>query len=76
MIDDAERPEFDDIVQDLRETIAAAYQVIYADAKKERPEVAASKRSSFQGRSLENHCKHSISQKQAKVNTFRGEARA
>lgn len=76
VIDDAERPEFDDIVQDLRETIAAAYQVIYADAKKERPEVAASKRSSFQGRSLENHRKHSISQKQAKVNTFRGEARA
>ena len=36
VIDDAERPEFDDIVQDLRETIAAAYQVIYADAKKER----------------------------------------
>lgn len=77
VIDDAERPEFDDIVQDLRETIAAAYQVIYADdAKKERPEAGTSKRSSFQGRSLENHCKHSISQKQTKVNTFRGEARA
>ena len=40
VIDDAERPEFDDIVQDLRETIAAAYQVIYADAKKERPEAS------------------------------------
>lgn len=77
VIDDTERPEFDSIVQDLRETIAAAYQVIYADgAKKERPEVAASKRSSFQGRSLENHCKHSISQKQTKVNPYRGEARA
>ena len=77
VIDDTERPEFDSIVQDLRETIAAAYQVIYADsAKKERPETAISKRSSFQGRSLENHCKHSISQKQTKVNTFRGEARA
>ena len=77
VIDDTERPEFDSIVQDLRETIAAAYQVIYADgAKKERPEAATSKRSSFQGRSLENHCTNSISQKQTKVNTFRGEARA
>lgn len=77
MIDDAERPEFDDIVQDLRETIAAAYQVIYADgAKKERPEAGTSKRSSFQGRSLENHCTNSISQKKTNVNTFRGEARA
>ena len=46
VIDDAERPEFDNIVQDLRETIAAAYQVIYADgAKKERPEAGTSKRS-------------------------------
>ena len=77
VIDDAERPEFDDIVQDLRETIAAAYQVIYADdAKKERPEAGTSKRSRPQSRSSENHCKHSISQKQTKVNTFRGEARA
>ena len=74
--DSAERPEFDDIVQDLRETIAAAYQVIYADAKKERPEAGTSKRSRPQSRSSENHCKHSISQKQTNVNTFRGEARA
>lgn len=34
VIDDTERPEFDDIVEDLRETIAAAYQVIYADSTK------------------------------------------
>ena len=77
MIGDAERPEFDDIVQDLRETIAAAYQVIYADgAKKERPEAGTSKRSVSQRKTPENHCKHSISQKQTNVNTFRGEARA
>ena len=77
VIDDAERPEFDNIVQDLRETIAAAYQVIYADgAKKERPEAGTSKRCRPQSRSSENHCKHSISQKQTNVNTFRGEARA
>ena len=60
----------------LRETIAAAYQVIYADAKKERPEAGTSKRSRPQSRSSENYCKHSISQKQTNVNTFRGEARA
>ena len=43
IIDECERPEFDAIVADLRETIAAAYQVIYAaDAKKERPDVGAS----------------------------------
>lgn len=77
VIDDAERPEFDDIVQDLRETIAAAYQVIYADgAKKERPEAGTSKRSVSQRKTPENHCKHSISQKKTNVNTFRGEARA
>ena len=77
VIDDAERPEFDDIVQDLRETIAAAYQVIYADgAKKERPEAGTSKRSCSQRKHPENHCNHSISQKKTNVNTFRGEARA
>lgn len=62
VIDDAERPEFDDIVQDLRETIAAAYQVIYADAKKERPEAGTSKRSRSQ-RNSENHCKAIVPQK-------------
>ena len=77
VIDDTERPEFDSIVQDLRETIAAAYQVIYADgAKKERPEAATSKRSLFQRKDSENHCTNSISQKKAKVNPYRGEARA
>lgn len=77
VIDDAERPEFDDIVQDLRETIAAAYQVIYADgAKKERPEAGTSKRSCSQRKTSENHCNHSISQKKTNVNTFRGEVRA
>ena len=45
MIDEAERPEFDSIVVELRETMAAIYQVIYSGAKKERPEGGASKRS-------------------------------
>lgn len=47
IIDNTERPEFDDIVEELRETMAAIYQVIYSgdDAKKERPDTAMSKRS-------------------------------
>lgn len=47
IIDDKERPEFDDIVLELRETMTAIYQVIYsgAEPKKERPEGGASKRS-------------------------------
>lgn len=76
VIDDAERPEFDDIVQDLRETIAAAYQVIYADgAKKERPEAGTSKRSRSQ-RNSENHCKAIVPQKKRNVKALREEARA
>lgn len=61
VIDDAERPEFDVIVQELRETIAAAYQVIYADGtKKERPDGGTSKRSVSQRFNSENDCKNSI----------------
>ena len=75
VIDDAERPEFDIIVQDLRETIAAAYQVIYADAKKERPEAGTSKRSRSQ-RNSENHCKAIVPQKKRNVKALREEVRA
>lgn len=75
VIDDTERPEFDTIVQDLRETIAAAYQVIYADAKKERPEAGTSKRSRSQ-RNSENHCKAIVPQKKRNVKALREEARA
>lgn len=51
VIDDTERPEFDDIVSELRETMAAIYQVIYSgdDAKKERPDGGTSKRSKGNG---------------------------
>lgn len=76
VIDETERPEFDDIVRDLRETIAAAYQVIYADAKKERPEAATSKRSVSQRKTPENHCKVILQQNRRNVNTLRGEVRA
>ena len=41
----AERPEFDSIVVELRETMAAIYQVIYSGAKRERPDTGMSKRS-------------------------------
>ena len=62
MIDESERSEFDVIVQELRETIAAAYQVIYADGtKKERPDGGTSKRSVSQRFNSENDCKNSIS---------------
>lgn len=62
VIDESERSEFDVIVQDLRETIAAAYQVIYADGtKKERPDGGTSKRSVSQRFNSENDCKNSIS---------------
>lgn len=51
IIDDTERPEFDDIVSELRETMTAIYQVIYsgAETKRERPEGGASKRSKGSG---------------------------
>ncbi len=47
IIDDTERPEFDSIVVELRETMGAIYQVIYsgADAKRDRPDVGTSERS-------------------------------
>ena len=47
IIDDKERPEFDDIVLELRETMTAIYQVIYsgAEPKKERHDTGMSKRS-------------------------------
>ena len=76
VIDDAERPEFDDIVQDLRETIAAAYQVIYADAKKERPEAGTSKRSVSQRKTPETYCKAIVPQKKRNVKALREEVRA
>ncbi len=49
VIDETERPEFDKIVAELRETMAAIYQVIYSGAKKERPEAATSERSGDRG---------------------------
>ena len=59
VIDEAERPEFDSIVVELRETMAAIYQVIYSGAsgaKKERPEAATSERS-VQGLASKNDSK-------------------
>lgn len=78
-VDETEDAQYEQIRAFIAANVAAELELLYAtedSAKKERPEAGTSKRSSFQGRSLENHCKHSISQKQTKVNTFRGEARA
>lgn len=77
VIDETERPEFDEIVGELRETIAAAYAVIYAEAdtKKERPEAGTSRRSSSRS-SSENHCKHSLTQPRGNVKSFSREVRA
>ena len=75
VIDEAERPEFDSIVVELRETMAAIYQVIYSGAKKERPEAGTSKRSRSQ-RNSENHCKAIVPQKKRNVKALREEARA
>ena len=46
VIDEAERPEFDSIVVELRETMGAIYQVIYSGAgtKRDRPDVGTSER--------------------------------
>ena len=59
VIDETERPEFDEIVAELRDTMAAIYQVIYSGAsgaKKERPEAATSERS-VQGLASKNDSK-------------------
>lgn len=76
VIDDSERREFDTIVAELRGTIAAAYEVIYASGtKKERPEAATSKRSGSR-KALENHRKNSLPQARGNVNDFSREVRA
>lgn len=59
IIGETERPEFDDIVAELRETMTAIYQVIYsgAETKRERPEAATSRRSGDRG-SVKSTCVH------------------
>lgn len=70
VIDEDERPEFDEIVEELRETIAAAYEVIYAaGTKKERPEAGTPKRSRFGKNDQINH-KTSLTQVTPSVNPF------
>ena len=63
-IDEDERPMYEGIIAELRDLQAAIYQYIYADdgAKKDRPDVGASKRSRSQGGGPENDCKEIISQ--------------
>lgn len=78
-VDETEDAQYEQIRAFIAANVAAELELLYAtedDAKKERPEAGTSKRSRPQSRNSENHCKHSISQKQTNVNTFRGEARA
>ena len=60
VIDDTERPEFEDIVRDLDGIVGAALQVKYTSTKKDRPVAATTKRS-VQGLTSENDCKPIVS---------------
>ena len=60
VIDEDERPEFDDIVRDLDAIIGAALQVKYTSTKKDRPVAGTTKRS-VQGLTSENDCKTIVS---------------
>ena len=67
VIDEAERPDFDDICRDLDGIVGAALQVKYTsdapDKKKERPEAATSKRSGSANFSASD-CRNIISHRQ------------
>lgn len=78
IIDEDERPDFDDICRDLDGIVGAALQVKYTsdappDKKKDRPEVAPSKRS-VSGTCVTNDCKNycSTSAGKRKPEFFRG----
>lgn len=65
-IDDTERPEFDEIIEELRSIIQSGLELeIFCSpepaAKKERPEAATSRRS-VQGLASENDCKSILTQ--------------
>ena len=67
IIDETERPDFDDICRDLDGIVGAALQVKYTsdapDKKKERPEAATSKRSGSANFSASD-CRNIISHRQ------------
>ena len=67
IIDETERPDFDDICRDLDGIVGAALQVKYTsdapDKKKERPEAGTSKRSGSTDFSA-NNCRNIISHRQ------------
>lgn len=66
IIDEAERPTFDTITDDIQAVIAAAYQVIYAvdedgqSIKKDRVATEHTTRPLFHGQSHKNDCKNII----------------
>lgn len=63
VIDEQERPLFDELTEQLRDLISAVYQVAlttdYAEAKKERPTGGSAKRSMLEGDSS-NDCKNIV----------------
>lgn len=78
-VDETEDAQYEQIRAFIAANVAAELELLYAtedSAKKERPEAGTSKRSSFQGRSLENHCKVIVPQKKRNVKALREEVRA
>lgn len=78
-VDETEDAQYEQIRAFIAANVAAELELLYAtedSAKKERPEAGTSKRSSFQGRSLENHCKAIVPQKKRNVKALREEVRA
>lgn len=77
IIDETERPEFDQLTDQLRDLIGAAFQVAlttdYAEAKKESPEAATSRLSVPSTiRSTENHRTAIVTHSAANCNPSKG----
>lgn len=72
-VDESEEYRYEQIRAFIAANVAAELDLLYAteDAKKERPDVAASKRPASRRGNPENHCKNIVPQNQTNVNTFR-----
>lgn len=72
-VDESEEDRYEQIRAFIAANVAAELDLLYAteDAKKERPDVAASKRPASRRGNPENHCTNIVPQNQTNVNTFR-----
>lgn len=72
-VDESEEDRYEQIRAFIAANVAAELDLLYAteDAKKERPDVAASKRPASRRGNSENYCKNIVPQNQTNVNTFR-----